>query len=105
MATVHFTGDYYAGSDGPISLTLTQPGHYEVSPAKAAQLTADFPQEFSLVPEGTIVSPAKAEAPEEAVKSAATAAADPTVVAEASDPTEAAVEPPEADDKQTKKGK
>ena len=52
MATVHFTGTSYRGSDGSDSLTLTTPGHYEISDAKAAQLTQDFPHEFALVLEG-----------------------------------------------------
>ena len=49
MATVHFTGSSYRGFDGSESLTLTTPGHYQVSDAKAAQLTQDFPAEFALV--------------------------------------------------------
>ncbi len=52
MATVHFTGHIYRGSDGSESLTLTAPGHYQVSDVKAAQLTQDFPAEFALVLEG-----------------------------------------------------
>ena len=57
MATIHFTGTVYRGTDGAESLTLTQPGEYQVSDAKAAQLAGDFPQEFSLVADQT---PAKA---------------------------------------------
>jgi hypothetical protein len=52
MATVHFTGTIYRGSDGSESLTLTTPGPYQVSDAKAAQLTQDFPAELALVLEG-----------------------------------------------------
>lgn len=55
MTTVHFTGTIYRGSDGSESLTLTAPGHYQVSDAKTAQLTQDFPGEFALVLEGKAV--------------------------------------------------
>ncbi len=53
MATVHFTGTIYRGADGQHSLVLTAPGHYQVSDEKAAQLTADFPHEFTRVVEKT----------------------------------------------------
>ena len=66
MATIHFTGDYYSGSDGVGSITLRQPGHYQVSDAQAAQLVADYPQEFSLVHEG---EEAKTEEPAKAPSS------------------------------------
>ena len=56
MATVHFTGRIYRGADGHQSLVLTAPGHYQVSDDKAAQLTADFPDEFTLVIEATPVN-------------------------------------------------
>lgn len=81
MATVHFTGSVYWGSDGSASLTLTTPGHYQVSDAKARQLTADFPHEFSLVLEGKADkapsgddSPKKVEAPAKDEKTASSAA-------------------------------
>ena len=65
MATVHFTGTYYSGSDGMGSVTLRVPGHYQVSDAKAAQLLADYPQEFSLVLEGEETQPEKAPSADE----------------------------------------
>ncbi len=51
MATVAFTGTIYRGADGQQALVLTAPGQYQVSDAKAAQLTQDFPHEFALVVE------------------------------------------------------
>jgi hypothetical protein len=59
MATVHFSGQRYTGSDGVSSLNLSQPGDYEVSAEKAAQLVADFPDAFSLA------TPAKAPSEDE----------------------------------------
>jgi len=53
MATVHFTGRVYRGADGHNSLVLTAPGQYQVSDEKAAQLTTDFPHEFTRVVEET----------------------------------------------------
>ncbi len=49
MAQISFTGSRYSGADGANPLNLNQPGDYEVSDAKAAQLTQDFPHEFTHV--------------------------------------------------------
>lgn len=62
MPTIHFTGLYYSGTDDTTALTFRAPGDYTVSEAKAAQLTHDFPHEF------TRVTPAKASGSDDTPK-------------------------------------
>ncbi len=57
MATVHFTGTRYVSTDGAAFINFVEPGYYQVSEEKAAQVVTDFPSEFSLVQEGTVSTP------------------------------------------------
>jgi hypothetical protein len=65
MATIHFTGTSYSGHDGATPVRFVAPGDYEVSEAKAQQLAADFPQEFTQVLEGQDTTPIKAPSRDE----------------------------------------
>ncbi len=65
MATVHFTGASYSGHDGATPIRFAAPGHYQVSEAKAQQLTHDFPREFTQVHEGKESKAAKAPSADE----------------------------------------
>jgi hypothetical protein len=77
MPSIHFTGQYYNGFDGPTQYTFDHEGVYEVSQEKADQLTQDFPHEFAPVIEAETVdtAPAKASGSDEASKQAAESAA------------------------------
>lgn len=70
MPSIHFTGTYYNGFDGPTQLVLAHPGVYDVSADKAAQLTQDFPHEFAPVIEAEVVAeqPATAASGDESAK-------------------------------------
>ena len=65
MATIHFTGTSYSGHDGATPVRLVAPGDYEVSEAKAQQLAADFPQEFTQVETQAAKDPSSDPAPKE----------------------------------------